>query len=168
LFVPPAAIWNQLVMIRLATSIDTPALLEMATATGVFKPFEVDTLKEVLDDYHSHEAEQGHRCFVLEENGERLGFEYHAAEPMTEGTWTLWWIVVRPDTQGKGIGGRLIRWAEEDAKALGARVVFLQTSGLPHSDLTRKFYLKQGYDQEARLRDFYAPGDDQIVFRKAL
>ncbi|HEX3148682.1 MAG TPA: GNAT family N-acetyltransferase [Gemmataceae bacterium] len=155
-------------MIRPATPADTPALLEMAAATGVFKPFEVDTLKEVLDDFHSHGADQGHRCYVLEEDGERLGFEYHSAEPMTEGTWTLWWIVVRPNTQGKGIGGKLIRWAEEDAKTLGARVIFLQTSSLPHSDLTRRFYLKQGYDQEARLRDFYAAGDDQIVFRKAL
>ena len=155
-------------MIRPALPTDTPGLLEMATATGVFKPFEVDTLKEVLDDYHSHGADDGHRCFVLEENAAQLGFEYHSAEPMTEGTWTLWWIVVKAHTQGKGIGGRLIQWAEHDAKALGARVIFLQTSGLPHSELTRKFYLKQGYDQEARLRDFYAQGDDQIVFRKAL
>ena len=155
-------------MIRPALPTDTPGLLQMSTATGVFKPFEVETLKEVLDDYHAHEADHGHRCFVLEGNGEHLGFEYHAAEPMTEGNWTLWWIVVKPHTQGKGIGGRLIQWAEHDAKAHGARIIFLQTSGLPHSELTRKFYLKQGYDQEARLRDFYAPGDDQIVFRKAL
>jgi GNAT superfamily N-acetyltransferase len=155
-------------MIRPALTTDTAELLTMATGTGVFKPMEVDTLKEVLDDYHDHGADEGHRCFVLEENGEKLGFEYHAAEAMTEGTWILWWIVVKPKTQGKGIGGRLMQFAEHDAKALGARVMYLYTSSLPHSELTRKFYLKQAYEQEGRLRDFYAPGDHQVVFRKAL
>jgi GNAT superfamily N-acetyltransferase len=155
-------------MIRPATPADTPELLAMTAATGVFRPMEVDTLKEVLDDYHAEGADTGHRCFVLEEHGEHLGFVYHAAEAMTEGTWILWWIVVKPHTQGKGVGGRLMQFAEHDAKKLGARLVYLYTSGLPHSELTRKFYLKHGYEQEGRLRDFYAAGDDQIVFRKVL
>jgi GNAT superfamily N-acetyltransferase len=129
---------------------------------------EVDTLKEVLDDYHAHEAAAGARCFVLEQTGQLVGFEYHAPEPMTQGTWALWWIVVKPHTQGKGLGARLLKHAEDDARGRGARVFFIETSGLPNYEPTRRFYLKYGYDQEARLRDYYAPGDDQILFRKAL
>jgi hypothetical protein len=33
---------------------------------------------------------------------------------------------------------------------------------------TRAFYLREGYAQEARIREFYAVGEDKIVFRKAL
>jgi ribosomal protein S18 acetylase RimI-like enzyme len=155
-------------MIRPALTTDTPELIALAAATGVFKPIEVKALHEVLDDYHDNGADEGHRCFVLEEDGEKLGFVYHAAEPMAEGTWILWWIAVKPKTQGKGIGARLMQFAEHDAKALGARIMYLYTSSLPHSELTRKFYLKLGYEKEGQLRDFYATGDDQVVFRKVL
>jgi ribosomal protein S18 acetylase RimI-like enzyme len=155
-------------MFRPAQPADTPALLAMTAATNVFKPMEVDTLKEVLDDYHAHEAAAGARCFVLEQQDEVVGFEYHAGEPMTDGTWALWWIVVKPHTQGRGLGARLLKHAEDDARTHGARVFFIETSGLPQYDPTRRFYLKYGYEQEARLRDFYAAGDDQVIFRKAL
>jgi hypothetical protein len=33
---------------------------------------------------------------------------------------------------------------------------------------TRAFYLKCGYDLEARIRDYYTEGDDKVTFRKAL
>jgi ribosomal protein S18 acetylase RimI-like enzyme len=155
-------------MIRPATAADSPGLLALTAATGMFKPMEVDKLREVLDEYYEFEQAAGARCFILEEGGELLGFEYHAPEEMTVGTWTLWWIVVRADIQGRGLGRRLLAFAENDARERGGGVLFVETSGTPHYEPTRRFYLKHGYDQEARLRDFYAPGDDQIVFRKAL
>ena len=155
-------------MIRPATPDDTVHLLALTAATGVFKPLEVETLREVLDDYYDHEAAAGHRCFVLADGPHLLGFEYHAPEPMTVGSWALWWIVVRADQHGQGLGRRLLAFAEEDARGCGANVLWVETSGTPHYEPTRRFYLKHGYDQEARLRDYYAAGDDQIIFRKAL
>ena len=47
-------------------------------------------------------------------------------------------------------------------------MVIVETSSLLHLDKARNFYLKQGYDQEARIREFYKAGDDKITFRKAL
>ena len=46
--------------------------------------------------------------------------------------------------------------------------MLIETSSLPHYELTRRFYLKHHYDQEAILRDYYADGDDMVVFRKHL
>jgi GNAT superfamily N-acetyltransferase len=155
-------------MIRPVVPADTPKLLAMAAATDVFRPLEIDALNEVLDDYHDHAQAHGDRCFAFEADGQVRGFEYHGLEPMTEKCWSLWWIVVKPGTQGKGIGAKLLKFAEDDARAQGARIFFLETSGMPHSEKTRKFYLKNGYEQEGRLRDFYAPGDDQVIFRKVL
>ncbi len=44
----------------------------------------------------------------------------------------------------------------------------METSGLPTFQRTRAFYRRSGYEQEARIRDYYEPGDDMILFRKDL
>jgi GNAT superfamily N-acetyltransferase len=155
-------------MFRPTLPADTPALLELTESTRFFKPMEVATLEEVLNDYHAANRDAGHRCFVSEESGTVTGFVYHAPAAMTENTWYVYWIVVHRDQQGQGIGARLLKFAEDDARSLDGRVLFVETSSVPHYEPTRKFYLKQGYDLEARLRDFYAAGDDMIVFRKSL
>jgi ribosomal protein S18 acetylase RimI-like enzyme len=155
-------------MMRPATPEDTDALLEIARGTGVFKPLEIDALKEVLDDYHSDMQAHGHRAVCDEEGGQLVGFAYYAPAAMTDHTWYLYWIAVSKQIQARGVGARLLRHAEDDARNAGARLFMLETSSLPHYELTRRFYLKHGYDKEAVLRDYYADGDDMVVFRKRL
>ncbi|MGH7286410.1 MAG: hypothetical protein ACREI8_00100, partial [Myxococcota bacterium] len=46
--------------------------------------------------------------------------------------------------------------------------VYVETSGRRDYEPTRAFYERAGYVAEARLADFYAPGDDKIVYVKAL
>jgi ribosomal protein S18 acetylase RimI-like enzyme len=47
-------------------------------------------------------------------------------------------------------------------------VLLVETSGLPAFARARAFYRARGFDEEARIRDFYAAGEDKIVFWKAL
>ncbi len=154
-------------MIRPTTTADTPALLKLTAATGVFKPHEVDALEEVLADYHAANHGAGHRAVTLEEDGVILGYAYFAPAAMTDRTWYLYWIAVAKETQAKGIGGRLLRYAEDEIRQASGRVLFIETSGLPHYEPTRRFYLKNGYEVTGVLRDYYADGDDMVVFRKA-
>ena len=46
--------------------------------------------------------------------------------------------------------------------------MLVETSALPQYDRTRAFYVKCGYEEEARIRDYWAADDDLVVFRKAL
>jgi ribosomal protein S18 acetylase RimI-like enzyme len=147
---------------------DTPPLHALAHATGVFKPHEMEALQEVLDDYHAENHAEGHRAVTYEKDGHILGFAYYAPAAMTDRTWYLYWIAVSKQTQARGIGGTLLRFVEEDIRKLQGRILLIETSSLPHYDLTRKFYLKHQYEQEAVLRDFYADGDDMVIFRKRL
>lgn len=87
---------------------------------------------------------------------------------MTDQTWNLQLIAVRPDRQGQGRGTALLRYVEQTLTAHGGRVLLVETSGLPSFERTRAFYHKCGYDEEARIRDFYQAGEDKIVYRKAL
>jgi len=52
--------------------------------------------------------------------------------------------------------------------ARGGRVLLVETSGLASFERVRAFYRKCGYDEEARIRDFYVAGDDKLVYRKVL
>ena len=155
-------------MIRPTTPADTPALLALTKATGVFKPHEVEALNEVLGDYHAANHANGHVSVTDERDGRIVGYAYYAPAAMTDRTWYLYWIAVDKTIQAKGIGGELLRYAEDDARKRGARVLFLETSSLPYYELTRRFYVKHRYELTATLRDYYSDGDDMVVFRKRL
>jgi hypothetical protein len=50
----------------------------------------------------------------------------------------------------------------------GGRLAVIETSSRPAYERTRKFYLKHGYAVQARVADFYAPGDDRVICTKVL
>ncbi len=154
-------------MIRPTTPADSAELITITEETDKFRPIEITALGEVLHDYFAHEHKAGHICVTFERDGQILGFAYYAPAPMTDRTWHLWWIVVRPDQQGGGIGGKLLRHVEEDIRRQQGRLLFIETGSQQHYEPTRRFYLKHGYDLDATLRDFYAAGDSMVVFRKA-
>ena len=153
-------------MIRPTLPGDTPALLDIAERTQVFKPHELVALREVLDDYHNAPGE--HQAYTFESNDKILGFVYIAPAAMTDRTWYLYWIFVDKHTQAKGIGSHLLGFAESQVREARGRIMLIETSGLPYYQLTRTFYLKHGYELDATVRDYYEDGDDMNVFRKRL
>jgi ribosomal protein S18 acetylase RimI-like enzyme len=153
-------------MIRATIPADTPLLRELTEGTTVFKPMEIQALQEVLNDYHAHSHELGHRSVTYEQDGKVAGFAYYAPAAMTDRTWYLYWIAVNKEIHGKGIGAALLRHTEEDIRSQNGRLLLIETSSLPHYELTRRFYLKFGYEIACVLRDYYSDGDDMVVFRK--
>jgi ribosomal protein S18 acetylase RimI-like enzyme len=155
-------------MIRPTVPGDTPVLVALAEETAVFKPFEIVALREVLDDYHKTMHEHGHRSITFEQSGQIAGFAYYAPAAMTDRGWYLYWIAVSKQLHAQGIGGTLLRHAEDDIQRKDGRILLIETSSLPHYEPTRRFYKKHGYDELAVLGDFYADGDDMVVFRKRM
>lgn len=148
---------------------DTPRLVELAQATRMFKPLEIVALREVLDDYHATNRDAGHRCVTAIESDEAiLGFAYFAPAAMTVGTWYLYWIAVDPVRQGTGVGRQLLAHCETEIPGRAGERLFVETSSTPHYEPTRGFYLRQGYAEAARLPDYYAAGDDMVVYWKQL
>ncbi len=97
-----------------------------------------------------------------------VGLAYYVPERVADGTWNVLALAVHPDAQGRGQGTALMRAIERELAAEGRRVLLVETSGTPEFERTRAFYRGLGYDEEARIRDFYAAGDDKVVFRHAL
>ena len=60
-----------------------------------------------------------------------------------------------------------LRLAEMERRLAGvARLVVIETAGRPDYLRTRRFYESRGYGAVATVPDFYAPGDDQVVYVK--
>jgi ribosomal protein S18 acetylase RimI-like enzyme len=77
-------------------------------------------------------------------------------------------IAVHPDRQRQGRGEALVRHVERAVADRGGRLLLVETSGPASFERTRAFYRRCGYEEEARIREFYKAGDDKIVFRKLL
>jgi ribosomal protein S18 acetylase RimI-like enzyme len=61
-----------------------------------------------------------------------------------------------------------MRAAEAAVQAAGGRQVLVETASKPSYAATRAFYERIGYREVARVPDFYAVGDDKVVYRMAL
>jgi ribosomal protein S18 acetylase RimI-like enzyme len=155
-------------MIRPTMPDDSAAIIALAVAAELFPANETEELGKVLADYFSGKIDDGHVWVTDEEEGEPRGVAYYAPAPMAERTWYLYMIAVRPDCQGRGRGKALLQHVENALRTSGQRLLLVETSGLPSYERARAFYAKCGYEEEARIRDFYTTGDDKIVFRKAL
>ena len=103
---------------------------------------------------------------VVTSRGTPVGFAFAQPEAMTDRTWNLRAIAVRPDVHGSGAGTALLCDMEH---ALGdARLLIIDTTQLPDQDRARRFYAARGYAQCATIPDFFAVGEDKVTFAKAL
>lgn len=157
----------ELTMIRSTTPDDTTALIALADATGLFPPSALELLRQMLTDSLAGNSDIEPFWITDDDNGP-VGVAYCEPERMTDRTWNLQLIAIHPDRQGQGRGTKLLRYVEQALMARRGRVLLVETSGMPEFDRTRAFYAKCGFEEEARIRDFYATGDDKVVFRKVL
>ncbi|MGB3756857.1 MAG: GNAT family N-acetyltransferase [Rivularia sp. (in: cyanobacteria)] len=153
--------------IRPAKPDDTDTIMNLADAISLFEREELEELGNMLNGYFYDSLGEGHSWVVCEDDGV-VGVAYFAPEQYAQGTWNLYFIAVHPQHQGKGNGAAMLKHIEKTLSEKGDRLLLVETSGLPNFELTRKFYRKQGYEEEARIREFYKAGDDKIIFRKVL
>lgn len=155
-------------LIRPTLPDDIPELVRLTAATGVFRPTEIKTLEEVLAEAVAQPGGEGYHSYTLEAERTLIAFSIHGLNPMTEGTWDLYWIVVRAECHRAGWGGKLLTFVEDDIRKRGGRLIVAETSSLPSYEPTRRFYLRHGYQQVAVVPDYYAEGDSLVFFCKKL
>jgi ribosomal protein S18 acetylase RimI-like enzyme len=151
--------------LRPLSAADRRRIEEITRAVLVFRDDEVPVALEVFDgavggspDYIALGATVDDRL---------VGWICWGPTPCTLGTYDLYWMAVDPAAQGAGIGTALLR--EMEGRLAGsARLIVVETAGRPDYRPTRAFYEARGYRKAAIIPDFYAPGDDQVVYVKTL
>ena len=149
---------------------DPAAVLAVVKATGFFSGEEEAIAVELVEEALAKGPSSGYHFLFADASGqpgEILGYTCFGPIPGTQSSYDLYWIAVRPTGQGKGLGRRLLLATEEAARHIGATQMYADTSGQEKYAPTRAFYTRMGYQPEAVLRDYFAPGDDKILFSKA-
>ena len=142
---------------------------EILRSTENFRDDEVDVALELFDasfggeDYLLLGAFWG-----LGTRPQLVGFAIYGPTMATDRTYDLYWIAVDRAAQGTGCGSVLLSEVERRLEALHARMLVIETSSRSDYAATRNFYLRRGYVEAARVREFYAPQDDRIILTKRL
>ena len=156
-------------MITVPTPEDGPQIHEIDANTTVFSQEEVECVDELWEEYLAQGAEKsGYYFIVYKDEGRILGYACYGPRALTDRTYDLYWIAVDPNARGGGVGKKLLAAVEDGVRALGGRLLIVETSGLPKYEPTRAFYLATHYVLEATLKDFYSDGDDLVIFTKRL
>ena len=144
---------------------DRDRIEEITRAVGVFRADEVPVALEVFDGAVAGSPD--YLALGADLDGRLAGWICWGPTPCTLGTFDLYWMAVDPAAQGTGVGTALV--AEMERRLAGtARLIVVETAGRGDYAATRAFYQARGYRAAAVIPDFYAPGDDQVIYVKAL
>lgn len=150
---------------------DAAAVLAVVKATGYFSPDEEAIAVELVEEALEKGVASGYEFLFADapgESGELLGYTCYGPIPGTQSSVDLYWIAVTPGQQGQGLGAQLLEQTEQACRAQGATRMYADTSGRADYAPTRTFYERVGYQAEAVLKDYFAPGDDKVIFSKSL
>jgi ribosomal protein S18 acetylase RimI-like enzyme len=152
---------------------DRERIHQILVATAHFTDEEVKCAVELVDQSLEHPEKDDYTVYVLEEpdSGPRRmvqGYVCYGPTPLTDGVWDLYWIAVDPKQQGLGFGQLLLKFVENEVRRQRGRMLLIETSGKESYGATLRFYVRSGYDEISRIKDFYRIEDDKVVFCKKL
>ncbi|MBM4160985.1 MAG: GNAT family N-acetyltransferase [Ignavibacteria bacterium] len=148
---------------------DIQPLLELLRATEVFKEEEVSIALELMEVVAEEKDQRDYAiCTFVDDSDTVRGYYCVGRTPLTVSTFDLYWIAVDPRMHGQGIGKQLLQHCEQYVKAVGGTLIIAETSSQAKYDSTRRFYEHQHYTEASRIKGYYSPGDDLVVYTKNL
>ncbi len=157
-----------MIRVRTGSARDLESLHDLIGRIENFTPEEVEVARQVVAEGLGPRGEGGYRVLCAEDAaGALAGFACTGRVPLTEGTYDLYWIAVDPKARRLGVARRLMEAVEEELIGLGARQLYIETSGREAYRGARRLYEALGYEEVLRLPDFYRAGDDKLLYFKS-
>jgi len=147
---------------------DPEAIFRLTESCELFYPEETAVARELAEERLARGPSSGYEFLFAETDGIVIGYTCFGPIPLTQGRFDLYWIAVQKDLQGTGIGRSLLKLTEVRIQEMKGRRIYVETSSRKPYAPTHRFYLSCGYHQEAILTDFYAHGDNKVIYMKAL
>lgn len=153
-------------MIRKLQYKDRDKLIEIINRIENFNEEEKKVAVELIDEALSKPEQEYYNIFVYDNDNNVEGYYCIGKRALTDGVYDLYWIVVDPVHQNKGIGKNLLIHAEEFVKKRRGRWILAETSSKENYFATRNFYMRNNYSVIAEIKDFYKINDNLIIFGK--
>jgi len=151
---------------------DRSGVFRILENAGNFTPEEVGTALELIDEWLELGEHSGYLTYVMESitegESEVLGYACFGPTPLTESTYDLYWIAVDKSKHRGGVGKKLLKFAEDEIARRGGQLLLVETSSQETYGGTIQFYEKTGYELVGKIKEYYKPGDDKLIFLKRL
>lgn len=151
---------------------DREALEKLVLETGAFTAAETEVAMQVFDEAFPPDEAGGDPDYIFlgtfdpVDSARLFGYVCFGPTLGTDRGYDLYWIAVHPAHQNQGIGRALMADVESRLAGWNARMLIVETSGRPNYASTRTFYENLGYSESARVKGYYAPDDDRVLFTK--
>ena len=147
---------------------DKSAVMQLLRNTREFKPNEIVVAEEVIDTYLHSPVDSGYYAQVAVMDSEIIGYICFGPTPLTDGAWDIYWTAVSQNHQRMGVGKALLSYAEKQIIKANGRIILIETSSTASYEKSRRFHITQGYELVSQIKDFYAVGDDKLIFKKTI
>jgi GNAT superfamily N-acetyltransferase len=147
---------------------DIKSVYDIVESTKFFYDHEVEIAAQLVAERLSEGESTGYFFVFAEVDGITAAYSCFGPITMSKTSFDLYWIATHNDFRGKGIGKKLLAETCSQARAMGCKILIAETSGLEHYAPTRAFYISNKFDLEAKLKDFYAEGDDKLFYTKRI
>ena len=136
--------------------------------SGFFNQEEQEVGVSLVSERLQQGESSGYFFQFAQQNNHVQGYTCFGPIPGTQTSYDLYWIAVDNNLRGHGIGKNLLIQTEAEIAKRGGTRVYIETSSTNLYLPTCSFYEKNGYYLEAQLKDYYAPGDNKLLYTKIL
>ena len=148
---------------------DIAPLKEILLTTRVFRNEEIEVAVELMEIVIEEPHQLDYIMFTSADDSNRVqGYYCVGPTPMTESSYDLYWMAVDPNKYGGGVSKELVEHCQTFVRSRSGSKIIAETSSQSSYDRTRAFYVKHGFTEEARIKNYYSIGDDLVIFTKQL
>jgi ribosomal protein S18 acetylase RimI-like enzyme len=152
------------------TAGDRPSITALLASLDAFTEDERAVALELVDARLARPEVDDYR-FILSldasDASERLaGYLCYGRTPMTQSTYDLYWIATSPTFSRSGVARGLLATMESEIAHAGGGIIRVETGSREGHGAAVHFYDAVGFSRSAQIADFYAPGDDLLIFTK--
>jgi GNAT superfamily N-acetyltransferase len=143
---------------------DPDTIESIVRSSGFFYEDEIPIARELAEETLKQGDASGYKFVFAEEDGNTLGYAAYGFIDGTDGSYDLYWIAVRDDLRGKGIGKAILEQVMIVLQKENGRQLIAETSSLEKYLPTRAFYLRHEFSLVATIPDFFRVGDDKVFY----